>query len=192
MGGLCPPHKSCQHLNPTLAYFAPVLKKRKRKRPRPKVLLLYLEEVCFFLPNKVGLMCSCVHLCAPLAQVSRSESTASTEIPRTRGELEKLHGENEAAELIAKNFFEKITIKGVDHYIKQGYERRQAMSKTIDESMHLSKSAAAEEVTALESAFDSYKCALDLDFKTAWKPSSSGRQWQWWQPCRLQLASIQQ
>ena len=46
------------------------------------------------------------------------------------------------------------------------------MSKTIDESMHLSKSAAAEEVTALESSFDSHKCALDLDFKTAWKPSS--------------------
>ena len=114
-----------------------------------------------------------MHLCDLLLEVSRAESSASTEVPKTKGELEKIHGESETADLLARGFFEKIVIKGVDHYIKQAYEKRQTMSKTTEETMHLQKSVAAEEVATLEGSFDSWKCSLDLDFKTSWKGSSN-------------------
>ena len=107
----------------------------------------------------------------------KTESCGTSETPRTRGELEQLHGVAEAADLIQKGFFDKIMIKGVEHFVKIGFEKKQSLAKNVEESMALAKSVGSDEITSLESGFESFQCALDLDWKSGWKdgkPSSSG------------------
>ena len=116
-------------------------------------------------------------LCLRLSQVTKTESCGTSETPRTRGELEQLHGVAETAELLQKGFFDKIMIKGVEHFVKIGFEKKQSLSKSVHEEMELKKSVGSDEISQLESGFESFQCALDLDWKSGWKnvPSSGAK-----------------
>lgn len=108
--------------------------------------------------------------------VVRTESSTATESPKTRGELNQLHGETEAADLINKGFFEQINIKGVPHFVKVGFKKTLSMSRNTEEQMELQKSVDSQEIKALEDKFVEYKCGLDLEWSTSWgaKASASG------------------
>ena len=76
-----------------------------------------------------------------LQSIVKAESSSIEEIPRTLGELQVLHGPDEAAELISKGWFDKVEIRGITHYIKTQFAKATSVSKKTEETMTMKKVA---------------------------------------------------
>ena len=100
--------------------------------------------------------------------VVKSETNTVQETPKTRGELNQIHGETEATELINKGFFEQVMVKGVPHYVKVDFTKQVGITKQNKESMGLQRSVASDEIKSLEEKFDQYKVSLDLGWTSSW------------------------
>jgi len=61
--------------------------------------------------------------------LKQSKTEIIDKTPKTRGELEVIHGKDEADKLIKAGWFKEITIQGITHYIKELKTMRHAREK---------------------------------------------------------------
>ena len=61
--------------------------------------------------------------------LKQSKTEIIDKTPKTRGELEVIHGKDEADKLIQAGWFKEITIQGITHYIKELKTMRHAREK---------------------------------------------------------------
>ena len=89
--------------------------------------------------------------------ISKSETSAVQEMPKTRGELYQIHGETEACDLITNGFFEEVMIRNVPHFVKVQFNKTTAVTKSQTESITMNKTIGQNELLELEASFESFK-----------------------------------
>ena len=110
----------------------------------------------------------------------RVDKLETQEVPKSKGELEMIHGKEEAHELINKGWFNTVTIKGVTHYIKRTATNTQGTELRHTKKGEQRSSVDEDATQMMDSEFGSM--AMTWDFDDAEKP----------RPCPKPLADAEE
>ena len=93
----------------------------------------------------------------------RVDKLETQEVPKSKGELEMIHGKEEAHELINKGWFNTVTIKGVTHYIKRTATKTQGTELRHTRKGEKRSSVDEDATQMMDSEFDSTAITWDVD-----------------------------
>ena len=93
----------------------------------------------------------------------RVDKLETQEVPKSKGEMEMIHGKEEAHELINKGWFNTVTIKGVTHYIKRTATKTQGTELRHTKKGEQRSSVDEDATQMMDSEFGSMAMTWDFD-----------------------------